>query len=808
MRTPRLLGSFATLAATGLLAITPACSSKKSGLMLAITTDMKAPKDVNAVSVTVSTNNTIRHNVVGRVTPQGDILLPATLAIVEPDDPNASIRIRVMAFQERKARVMRDVRTSIPSGGRVSLLRIPLNFVNDGSTQGDLPVGALPAPNPGSVPTTGGPTGGTHDGGAPSGGLDGGTPSADAGSSVADPVTSSDLFDPFLFVPNCPNPEHTWIDGECQDAYIDPNSLPEFDPALVGAGDQPGVCFDTKTCFASAVPLQLGGNFGGTNPPTDGAGQGGPDDPSRNSPGVADASAPNPLPQNLGFDADACTVQLDASVNPANLNIAIVTPDTGECIRPNECYVPIDSGEGGWRLEGNQVKLPSFVCKLVKGKNLRLAYSSGCASKQEANPICAETVNPTGVPDGPSGDGGVPIYIGPVTLLVPEEFPPSIGIDGSGLYLAGASRIARLGLAESGKGEPVPGVPAAKLPWVFGATNTGFVLANGTSTVYTFTGADAQARALALPANVTANSASFVSLVGRILIAATPNGGPGGVYEVIPGETTAHAISASFPFAPGAILDEATVVGPTSTGFAYGNELGQVVFCILQGGEYSCGVTNDVGHGSRADAFALKPNDPLVGYGLFGDAVYRTTSFGQNGSAAIVPIANANVGGLTIDGHYYTHAVAANDHCVFYTSAEGVSMVEDSTVASAGRVLYPAPSADKPVLGVAVGPKVGGRLDGGSPALYFTVFAPLGQGGGLYMMDLPPECQGGSRGIDDAGAGDGASQDDAGVPVPPPDGAACVPPGVPCDDSTFCCSGGFCGAPDPDGGFERLCQVP
>src|SRR6185436_5640427 len=98
----RLLGlGFATVL-TVVAAVVPsleACAQKKSGIMLAVTTDMKAPKDVNAVAVTVSTNGAIKHNVIGRVTPQGDILLPATLAIVEPDDPNASIRIRVMAFQ-------------------------------------------------------------------------------------------------------------------------------------------------------------------------------------------------------------------------------------------------------------------------------------------------------------------------------------------------------------------------------------------------------------------------------------------------------------------------------------------------------------------------------------------------------------------------------------------------------------------------------------------------------------------------------------------------------------------------------------
>src|SRR5258706_9804450 len=78
-----------------------ACAGKKGGLIMAVSTDMKAPKDVSIVSITISTNNTIKHNFIGRVTPDGEVKIPATLAIAEPDDPNASIRIRVVAFQEK-----------------------------------------------------------------------------------------------------------------------------------------------------------------------------------------------------------------------------------------------------------------------------------------------------------------------------------------------------------------------------------------------------------------------------------------------------------------------------------------------------------------------------------------------------------------------------------------------------------------------------------------------------------------------------------------------------------------------------------
>ena len=105
-----------------------------------------------SVSVTISTNGAIKHSFIGRVTPQGEVLLPATLAIVQPDDAGATIRVRVMAFQNTRPRVLRDVRTTVPTGGRTALLRIPLNFVNDGMINGpSLPAGLVPDPVPGKL---------------------------------------------------------------------------------------------------------------------------------------------------------------------------------------------------------------------------------------------------------------------------------------------------------------------------------------------------------------------------------------------------------------------------------------------------------------------------------------------------------------------------------------------------------------------------------------------------------------------------------------------------------------------------------
>jgi len=342
-----------------------ACADKKGAIILAINTDMKAPKDVNAVSVTISTGGAIKHSFIGRVTPQGEVLLPATLAIVEPDDKGASIRIRVMAFQDRKPRVLRDVRTTVPSDGRTALLRIPLNFVNDGSTKSaDIPDGIIPPPLAG--------TGGTS-------------------SSSGAPTNAAADFDFFgSFQPDCPDFEtQTFIDGACQDNAIDPATLPDFDEAAIGDGTDPGVCFDVAKCFATAQivqggtdvqPIEDGGREASVAPKEAGAEAG--------ADGDGGAGFKDYRIAAVTLDRSSCALALNGT-SAARLNLALVTAQTGECVRPGECYIPIDRGDTGWKEEGGRVQLPRFVCTLLQTKNLRLATGDGaCAAKEVSNPIC------------------------------------------------------------------------------------------------------------------------------------------------------------------------------------------------------------------------------------------------------------------------------------------------------------------------------------------------------------------------------------------------------------------------------------
>jgi hypothetical protein len=127
------------------LATAIGCSATPKGsLMLAISTDMQTPKDISLVSVFVAEGSDVKFAYVGRVLPDGTVALPSTLAVVEGDDPNTELEIRVIGFNGQAARVLRDVRTTVPHA-RTALLRLPLDFIDDGSATGTLPEGDVPA---------------------------------------------------------------------------------------------------------------------------------------------------------------------------------------------------------------------------------------------------------------------------------------------------------------------------------------------------------------------------------------------------------------------------------------------------------------------------------------------------------------------------------------------------------------------------------------------------------------------------------------------------------------------------------------
>ena len=143
MRRSRRARVAVTLAFAGGLGAVACSSSSKGSLILAVSTDMRTPKDINVVSVYITTDGAPKYDYLGRVLPDGTVALPSTLAIVEPDSPGAKVRIRVTAFQEANARVMRDVVTTVPHQA-TALLRLPLSFLDDGSGIGQIPTEMVP----------------------------------------------------------------------------------------------------------------------------------------------------------------------------------------------------------------------------------------------------------------------------------------------------------------------------------------------------------------------------------------------------------------------------------------------------------------------------------------------------------------------------------------------------------------------------------------------------------------------------------------------------------------------------------------
>src|SRR5271155_559358 len=108
----RRAGSF-TLVLAGAALLSSGCSATPKGsLMMAISTDMQTPKDISVVSIFITEGSIVKFDYVGRVLPDGTVSLPSTLALVEPEDPNTQIQIRVIGFNEQTPRVLRDVQTT------------------------------------------------------------------------------------------------------------------------------------------------------------------------------------------------------------------------------------------------------------------------------------------------------------------------------------------------------------------------------------------------------------------------------------------------------------------------------------------------------------------------------------------------------------------------------------------------------------------------------------------------------------------------------------------------------------------------
>lgn len=186
------------LLAPATLATVLACSKTvlppKGELVLVITTDMAPPNDFDEVHLEIARNGSVVHANDYQFVGSAAITLPATFGIVVGPNPAEPIAIRVIARKQGHARVLREIKTTVPAD-RVAELPIPIQWLCDGHRK-ELPNG-------------------------------------DATS-------------------DCDDPAKTCIAGSCTDATVDPAALPPYDPAAVfggGTGHGDGACFDTLHCF-------------------------------------------------------------------------------------------------------------------------------------------------------------------------------------------------------------------------------------------------------------------------------------------------------------------------------------------------------------------------------------------------------------------------------------------------------------------------------------------------------------------------------------------------------------------------------
>ncbi len=135
-----VFGSRRLAAAAGLgLALLGCSPSQEPGaLMLAISTDMFVPTDLQRIDVVVEAEDELApYRVEFNLAPLvGGEFLPGTFAINEGESPGKRVHIRVIARGEQDARVVREASLNVPRG-RTATLNMPIQWLCDGEVRVD-----------------------------------------------------------------------------------------------------------------------------------------------------------------------------------------------------------------------------------------------------------------------------------------------------------------------------------------------------------------------------------------------------------------------------------------------------------------------------------------------------------------------------------------------------------------------------------------------------------------------------------------------------------------------------------------------
>lgn len=172
-------------------------------LVVAVQTDMALPKDIDSIQIMVSVLGTLKYDStfenIGA--DPAAIKLPATLALLGPEQVGDPVKIRVIGRKNGLVRVTRDVVTTVPEG-RIVMLPIKLEGL----------------------------------------------------------CVDFDVEDPteHTITSRC-QAGQTCVAGSCLSSDLSPDVLRDFDAADIfggGTGRGDGDCFDVTQCFLGAAPLE------------------------------------------------------------------------------------------------------------------------------------------------------------------------------------------------------------------------------------------------------------------------------------------------------------------------------------------------------------------------------------------------------------------------------------------------------------------------------------------------------------------------------------------------------------------------
>ncbi len=377
-------------------------------LMLAVQTDMHAPKDVDAVGIYVAERDPVTHHdtiIFGfaeRVAPDGTVHFPATLAVVGRKNPGATVRVRAVAFRGNQARIVRDAITTIPTD-RSALLRLPLRWIDDnGKTSGTFS-------SDGSI-----------------------------GATSLHPLAGSTIDDGFLQITSGCADDETPLNGGCASATIDSSTLPDYDEALVFGGGTPdggGVCFDVAKCFGGFHKLDL--DLATCSAPA----------PAQ---AVFDLAIATPLGDKGDCVGNACYVALDRDTPEG------WTLQNGRVVLPAAYCARIQSGDALGVVEDGNV--PGCAPKANDAPlcGPASAVGAGTGTNDDAGPISDGGLDGTGL-DGDL-DGGVDAGPPLPETLVDADTPTQIAQDSNYVYFVSrGGRVDKIAKAGGAVSNVLPG---------------------------------------------------------------------------------------------------------------------------------------------------------------------------------------------------------------------------------------------------------------------------------------------------------------------------------------------------------------